>query len=286
MFACFSKEVALPPTGLLGGLVADLYGYGGTPDNDGIKRQGSTKLEDHRSSHLQAKLVDLGEGNGFAFHASPFCHHATDGRVSCVFSGEIAQRPDTPFDGVAANHNAYMTGETSQDEANWLLQFYKTFLQTSTHGVASEALQNLTKLEGQFAFVVYDHGSRRVMAARDSSGLQTFYWGFTADGSLMFSCDLDDLMDCEPSATAFPSGSLYISETSARAMQPGMYGWTIGHHVVPGELLSFVPKKTPSTTCPYRVVKEVPRVNSKGCLYGSVYRVASESNVADWGASC
>lgn len=47
-------------------------------------------------------------------------------------------------------HAAYMTGETSQDEANWLLQFYKTFLQTSTHGVASEALQNLTKLEGQF----------------------------------------------------------------------------------------------------------------------------------------
>jgi len=70
-----------------------------------VQRQGSTKLEDHRSSHLQAKLVDLGEGNGFAFHASPFCHHATDGRVSCVFSGEIAQRPDTPFDGVAANHN-------------------------------------------------------------------------------------------------------------------------------------------------------------------------------------
>ena len=56
------------------------------------------------------------------------------------------------------------------------------------------------------AFVVYDSGHKRVMAARDSTGSQNFFWGFTTDGSLMFSCDLNDLGDCEPSATAFPSG--------------------------------------------------------------------------------
>lgn len=277
----------MPPTGLLG-LGSDLFSHVGGPDDEGIKRQGSRKLEEHCNAHLQAELVDLGDGNGFTFNASPFCHHATDGRVSCVFAGEIAQRPDTVGDRVAANHNAYVTGEDSkelQDEATWLLNFYKVFLQSSTHGVASEALLNLTKLDGQFAFIVYDHGARRVMAARDSSGTQSFYWGFTMDGSLMFSSVLDDLVDCEPTATAFPSGSLFISETSSMACQPGMNGWTIGHHVVPGELLSFVPRKAPSPTSPYRVVKAVPRVNSKGCLYGSVYRVASESNVADWGAS-
>lgn len=286
MFACFSKETALPPTGLLG-LVMDPISRVGSDDGQGRpKRQGSQKLEEHRSSHLQAKLVDLGDGNGFAFSASPFCHHATDGRVSCVFAGKIAQRPESLFDAVAADHNAYLTGGDSQDEATWLLNFYKLFLQSSMHGVASEALLNLTKLEGQFAFVVYDSASRRVMAARDSSGSQNFYWGFTADGSLMFSSDLNDLGDCEPSATAFPSGSLYISETSARAVQPGMNGWMIGHHVVPGELLSFVPRKAPLPNAPYRTVKAVPRVNSKGCLYGSVYRVASESNMAEWGATC
>jgi hypothetical protein len=287
MFACFSKETALPPPGLLGlQMFVDPFRHGGASSDEGMKRQGSRKLDEHRSAHLKAKLVDLGDGNGFVFAASPFCHHATDGQVSCVFAGEIAQRPDC-VDVVAANHNAYVTGEDGgvQDEATWLLNFYKVFLQTSTHGVASEALLALTKLEGQFAFVVYDNAARRVMAARDAAGSQNFFWGFSPDGSMMFSCDLNDLSGCEPSATAFPSGSLYISETSARAVQPGMNGWMIGHHVVPGELLSFVPRKSPSPSSFYRRVKEVPRVNSKGCLYGSVYRVASESNMADWGAT-
>ena len=45
---------------------------------------------------------------------------------------------------------AYVTGADSQDEATWLLNFYKVFLQSSTHGVAAEALVNLTKLEGRF----------------------------------------------------------------------------------------------------------------------------------------
>lgn len=284
MFACFSKETALPPTGLLG-FIIDPPSFADFPSDDGIKRQGSRKLEEHRTSHLQAKLIDLGDGNGFALDASPYCHHATDGQVSCVFAGQVAQ---WPVDAIAHNHNAYVTGEESgvQDEASWLLNFYKVFLQSSTPGVATEALLNLTKFEGQFAFVIYDASTKRVMAARDTLGAQNFYWGFTEDGSLMFSSHLDDLLECNPSATAFPSGSLYISETEAKAFQPGACGWMIDNHVVPGDLMSFVPRKTPSPSSPYRVVKEVPRVNSKGCLCGAVYRVASESNVVDWGASC
>ena len=70
-----------------------------------VQRQSSKKLEEHHSKHRQAKLVDLGDGNGFAFSATPFCHHATDGRVSCMFAGEIAQRPESIFDAVAANHD-------------------------------------------------------------------------------------------------------------------------------------------------------------------------------------
>ncbi len=60
---------------------------------------------------------------------------------------------------------------------------------------------------GAAAFVVYDNAARRVMAARDAAGSQNFFWGFSPDGSMMFSCDLNDLSGCEPSATAFPSGA-------------------------------------------------------------------------------
>ena len=38
-------------------------------------------------------------------------------------------------------------------------------------------------------------------------------------------------------------------------MQPGAYGWMIDNHVVPGEVLSFVPRTVPAPLSPFRGVK-------------------------------
>ena len=48
----------------------------------------------------------------------------------------------------------------------------------------------------------------------------------------------------------------------------------------------FIQGQGPALKVPYlvhaihhEIVQAVPRINSKGCLYGSVYRVASERNI-------
>jgi hypothetical protein len=48
----------------------------------------------------------------------------------------------------------------------------------------------LKKLQGAFAFVVYDQKNQRIVAARDSEGNEPMYWGTCKDGSgLIFSTD-------------------------------------------------------------------------------------------------
>ncbi len=60
------------------------------------------------------------------------------------------------------------------DDAEWLLDFYKSF---SMHANASDtteaALRALSIVSGPFAFVVYDSTSHRVWAARDAAGAPT-----------------------------------------------------------------------------------------------------------------
>ena len=50
-------------------------------------------------------------------------------------------------------------------------------------------------------------------------------------------------MDCDPSATPFPAGALFASETTLRAENPGPAGWIIPGESHPGRLLSFVETK-------------------------------------------
>ena len=54
------------------------------------------------------------------------------------------------------------------------------------------------------------------------------------------SSHVEDLADCDPSATPFPAGALFASETSMRAENPGPAGWVIPGDAAPGRLLSFV----------------------------------------------
>lgn len=46
-----------------------------------------------------------------------------------------------------------------------------------------------------------------------------------------------------------------MSETKAKAIQPGEFGWTIDNHVVPGDLGSFVPRTVPAPLSEFRGVK-------------------------------
>lgn len=228
--------------------------------------------------------VPLGGGNGWALEGSTYCHYATSNGVHAIFAGEMAEWPG--IDVVSANHDAFVRGEPegppTTNDASWLLKFYETFMDASDEDVTQCALTALSKLRGNFAFVLYDTGLQRVLAARDREAVQPLYWGITPDERFMISSHVEDLVDCDPSATPFPAGALFASETTLRAENPGPAGWIIPGESHPGRLLSFVETKAghlAHSVPAWRTVRAVPRVTSRGLICGAVYRVASERNI-------
>ncbi len=51
---------------------------------------------------------------------------------------------------------------------------------------------------------------------------------------------MEDLTGCDPSATLFPAGALFIGESAGHAESPGPSGWVIPGDAAPGRLLSFM----------------------------------------------
>lgn len=62
------------------------------------------------------------------------------------------------------------------------------------------------------AFVIFDNAAQRVMAGRDRVEAENLFWGYSSAGNLMFSSTRDDLADCKPSATPFPSGDRILAK--------------------------------------------------------------------------
>jgi hypothetical protein len=53
-----------------------------------------------------------------------------------------------------------------QNDAHWLLDFYTSFMSSSAEDTTDKALECLAKVQGTFAFVIYDEVQKRVFAAR------------------------------------------------------------------------------------------------------------------------
>jgi hypothetical protein len=70
--------------------------------------------------------------------------------------------------------------------------------------------------------------------------------------------------------------TLFASERTLSAYNPGDKGWVIEDEDFPGQLLSFL-KSDPTH---WRGVKVIPRITSKGILCGAVYKVASRAKLA------
>ncbi|KAK9918333.1 hypothetical protein WJX75_003254 [Coccomyxa subellipsoidea] len=279
-----TKQCARPPFGLE-------HHYLGKSQNPGygdinLQRKCSETLEDfspRTKSRNSRRVVHLPDGGGFSMNIGPYCHYAHRDGVSAVFSGEIGSWPG--IDVMKMSHDAFMRGDgedTMRDDAAFLLDFYDTFKDFVASDVTDIALSSLAKIEGRFAFVIYDGDQKRVLAARDRVGSQEMHWGVTDDGRFMFGSEDIDLKDCNPTATPFPSGTLYASEGESIATSPGDKGWVMAGEQWPGQLLSFMRTQhpVPQSMTPWRDVKAIPRVTSKGLLCGAVYRVASEQQLA------
>lgn len=281
MLAVFDRETARPPTGLESYKSLELPRHMFPDELDEAQMEESCKEKLERAySHSKPnsrKLTPLGHGNGFTFEASPFCSYAHKEGVHVLFAGEVSQWPG--INAVDAAHDAFVRNDdtSKHSDAEWLLEFYDSFMGTNAMDATNRALDCLSKVEGSFSFVIYDEMQKRVFAGRDKEGTQPLYWGATEQGQLLIGSALEDVDVCDPTATIFPPGSLFASERHTVAYSPGDQGWVINEGDWPGQLFSFM---LDSDGEHFRGVKAIPRITSKGTVCGAVYKVASAKEIS------
>jgi hypothetical protein len=271
MLCIFDPDTARPPLGLTETLQDDHL----RRTSSEVERTESLKLSQERLAHLPVQLA-VAEGINWAYQPSTYCHYAEQDGVHAMFAGEVTEWPG--IDMMASAHDAFVRGDpepgAGDNDATWLLKFYETFKECAADKTMPAALASLAHTQGRFAWIIYDAGQRRVLAARDRGPKgEPLFWGMTPDQRFMLGSRLSDLEDgCRPTATQFPAGSLFTSTGTSRAVQTGQKGWVMPGDLWPGQVRAFVEKRDHT----YRAVRAVPRINSRGAMCGAVYRVASE----------
>lgn len=79
-----------------------------------------------------------------------------------------------------------------------------------------------------------------MLIGRDAHGNRPVYWGCSTEGQLLVSSDPQALAQCEPSATPFPSGCLFMSMGNVIGTNTSD-GWVMeAPQAWPGRIFSFV----------------------------------------------
>ncbi len=134
------------------------------PDDEG---QASSK--NHVFGHRRLAIIDIENGK------QPMLNH--DGSVQLVFNGEI-----------------YNYIELRQELKNKGVRF-ETFSDTEVLLRCYEMYgpDCVNKLNGMFAFAIFDQANRRVVAARDHFGIKPFYFTFLNNGTFIFASEIKAL---------------------------------------------------------------------------------------------
>ena len=103
--------------------------------------------------HLRLAIIDLSEGG-----AQPM--HASDGRLTITFNGEIYNYRELKADLQAKGRRF-----RSESDTEVLLQLYDEY-----------GADMVRRLRGMFAFGLWDAGKRTLLLARDPLGIKPLYW--------------------------------------------------------------------------------------------------------------
>lgn len=137
------------------------------PDDAGTHIDGSAGL-----AHRRLSIIDLSSGH------QPM--HTSDGRYTIVFNGEIYNyrelRREMEQEGIA-----FHTHSDTEVVLNWFAR----------HGV-----QKVDRLNGIFAFAVWDKLDRRLTLARDRMGVKPLYYGQNNEG-LVFGSEIKALFESD-----------------------------------------------------------------------------------------
>ena len=77
-------------------------------------------------------------------------------------------------------------------------------------------LQMFDKLDAEFALILYDGESGRLIAARDPIGIRPLYYGYFSDGSIAFASEAQNLEGLCTRILPFPPGHYYDGERFIR----------------------------------------------------------------------
>src|SRR5690606_7485199 len=75
----------------------------------------------------------------------------------------------------------------------------------------------LARVNGIFAFVLWDRRARRIVIARDHMGICPLYWGHDADGRLWVASEMKAIARMCPDVALFPPGHVHDSARAAAA---------------------------------------------------------------------
>ncbi|MAN60024.1 MAG: asparagine synthase (glutamine-hydrolyzing) [Flavobacteriaceae bacterium] len=177
------------------------------PDNTGIFSEDNIVL-----GHNRLSIIDLSEGANQPFH-SP------DGRYILVFNGEIYNYKELR----SCLKNEYVFKTQSDTEV--LLAAY-----------ISWGEECLARLNGMFAFAIWDRKGKQLFAARDRFGVKPFYYAYQ-DDTFYFASELKTLFEAGLSrvanekvwATYFAYGSYGMPHET---FWEGVFQLSAGHSMV------------------------------------------------------
>ncbi len=120
--------------------------------------------------HRRLSIIDVA--------GSPQPMHTPDGALSIIFNGEIYNYKDIRRELLSLGHVFHTNGDTEV-----ILNGYRQW----GKGV-------LPRLNGMFAFAIFDAGERSLFLARDRFGVKPLHYVALADGSIAFSSELKGLL--------------------------------------------------------------------------------------------
>ncbi|QDA58177.1 asparagine synthase B [Thermomonas aquatica] len=153
------------------------------PDWSGVHADANALLV-----HERLAIVDPAGG------AQPI--HSADGTLVLAVNGEIYNHRE--LERRLAKPYAFQTGS----DCEVINALYRD-------GEAPETW--LGRLNGIFAFALWDAQAKRVLVARDHMGICPLYWGHDADGRLWVASEMKALVRICDDVAAFPPGQVYDS---------------------------------------------------------------------------
>lgn len=146
--------------------MARIMGHRG-PDGEGFFERGHLGL-----GHKRLAIIDL-EGGRQPMHTS-------DASLSITYNGEVFNYLE-----IFRDVEAHGLRPQSQSDTEAILLAYQAY-----------GLDFVNKLNGMFAFALWDEKARRLVLARDRMGVKPLYYAYTKDG-LVFASELKALRCCE-----------------------------------------------------------------------------------------